>query len=579
MPLDVAALHRLIDACLRDRMRAKPYPADVSVIRRTLGLEPMPPRTDLRVKRGQSVDGAGWVREQVTFESHPGLPLPALTYRPVAGGPCPLVVLAADTWDGGRRAPWVQAFGIAMAMHGFVVVAIDPPGWGDRASMGDPYDSSLWMAAPSAGVYVWDLIRAADMAIAEFGTLGERVGLVGVGVGGDAAILAAAADSRFSALAAGGAGHSQEAGLDGAFKTLSGIADIGDWANLLAHRAPMPVLFFAADEDAPDRVEITAKKLRGSYRGKNQQSLVRVDRFLGPRDFNRRMREATAAFFIEHLQKGASRAYLAEPIPMTDGQANPAPANTVPIEELEAAAFGKTFIELRDEGLARPYPEIEPEMVPWGKYGRLEPLAETEVLRLVDHGDSPNVCALPPIDASLLVPLGLSVPDFYAQLLHLLLPDGPEGWEPLALHGDALTAMIASVRTLMKKAEPKQPPKRIEAEGPVSSLTARLLGRLRPTLEIVATHQAGSWSECLGQRIAIPGAQSRKWPWPTPTEPIPEGRRQSDALPHDPDGEGRAPSRPEAPLDADEPEPSVGESVVWTADDESPEEPDSTIGL
>lgn len=553
MPLDVAALHRLIDACLRDRMRAKPYPADVSVVRRCLGLEPLPPRTELRVTRGQSVDGAGWVREQVTFESHPGLSVPALTYRPPVGGPGPLVILAADTWDGGRRAPWVQAFGIAMALHGFVTVAIDPPGWGDRAAMGDPHDASLCLASSSVGAYVWDVVRAADMAIAEFGTLGERIGLIGVGVGGDAALLAAACDSRFATLVAGGSGHSQESSSDAAFKSMPGVANIGDWANLLAHRAPMPVLFLAAEDDAPDRVELTAKKLRGSYRGKNQHARVRVDRFLGPRDLNRRMREAAAAFLVEHLMKGESRAYLAEPLPLTDGQANPAPANTVPIEELESPTFGRTFLDLRDEALARPYPEVEPEMIPWGKYGRLEPLAETEILRLVDFGDSPNVCALPPIDASLLVPLGLSVPDFYAQLLHLLLPDGPEGWEPLALHGDALTAMIASVRTLMKKAEPKHAPKRVEAEGPVSSLTARLLGRLRPSLEVVATHQAASWSECLGQGIAVPGARDRKWPWPVPTETIPP-----------------------TPEDT---EPSVGESVVWTADDESPEAPDSTIGL
>lgn len=555
MALDAAALAKLVDACLRDRMRAKPYPTDVRLIRRCLGLDPLPPRTDLRVERLGSAEGDGWLREQFSFESQPGLRVPALTYVPSASGPRPLLVLAADEWEGGRRAAWAQAFGIGFALRGYAVAIIDPPGWADREAMGDSRDLSLSAALPSLGVYAWDLMRTIDFAVAELGALAERVGMVGVGTGGQAALAASAMDDRVVALAVSGAGHYRDAGED--LRLLSGVADLGDWANLVVHRAPLPILFLAAEEDEPERVEELAKRLRGSYRGK-QQAGLRVERFLGKRDLNRRMREAAAAFFAEHLERRPAAPYSPEPLPLTDGQHNPRPANTEPADALSTQTPSKTLAELRDEALAHPYPEGEPDLVPWGKYGRLDPLPEVETLKLVDHGESPNVVVLPSVEPAQLVPLGLSVPDFFAQLLHLLLPGGPEGWEPLALQGDALTAMIASVRTLMKKAESKAPPTRIEAEGPIASLTARLLKLSRPDLEITVTHEPGSWTECIAQGILIPGARYRSWPWAVLTAP---------ALP----GMDTAPES-ESPTDETPPE-----AIQWTADDESPEAPDASL--
>jgi dienelactone hydrolase len=465
--------------------------------------------------------------------------VPALVYRPMADGPHPLVLIAAESWKEGRREPWVQAMGISLASKGFVAIALDPPGCADRSPMGDPLTASLSAGVPSIGVYVWDLIRAVDVAVIEFGAMGERVGVIGCGTGGDAALLATAIEERFSCVVAAGAGHSQESGLDATFRMMPGVADLGDWANLLVHRAPLPILFLTGKDDAPQRVEETVKKLTNAgYRSREHAMRVRLEVFLGGRDLNRRMREASLAFFLEHLQGAAQRAYVAEPLPLTDGLENPSPANTEDPGALLVSEPMATFESLLEDALLKPYPEQEPDLIPWGKYGRLDPLPDLETIKLVDHGESPNVICLPPIDPRLLVPLGISVPDFYAQLLHLLLPGGPEGWEPLGLHGDALTAMIASVKTLMKKAEPKAEPKRIEAEGPVSSLTARILKQLRPGLEISTTEDFGSWADCLSARVLVPGARYRKWPWP---------------------------------------EPTVAQAIQWTADDENPAEPDATI--
>lgn len=517
MPLDQAALRSLIEACLRDRMRARPYPADPELIRRTLALEPLPARTDLAVQHHGSADGDDWARRTVSFESQPGVRVPATVYTPLGDGRRPLVVVASDSWEHGRRSPCLQALGIALSIQGFVVVTLEPPGTADRAEMGDPLDMSLSAAITAQGVFAWDLMRAADMAVSEYGADPEKIGILGVGVGGEAAFLAAAVDERFRALAVAGAGHSQEPDISEAYHLLPGVAEIGDWANLVVHRAPMPMLFLSAATDNPEQIDETVQKLQRSYKGKKESSALRLEQFLGPRDLSRRMRETVAAFFLEHLVGRARLPYVVEPLPLTDGIVNPRPANTEDPALLSVSVSGLSLTDLRDAALTLPYPHPQPDLVPWGKYGRLEPLEEVETLHIADHGATPDVIALPHIDPRLLIPLGLSVPDFYAQLLHLLLPGGPEGWEPLAMQGDALTAMIASVRTLMKKADAKVPPKKVTAQGPVSSLTARLLGHMRPSLEIEVSHEPRSWQEVLMLGVLVPGARYRAWPWPSPS--------------------------------------------------------------
>ncbi len=82
--------------------------------------------------------------------------------------------------------------------------------------------------------------------------------------------------------------------------------------------------------------------------------------------------------------------------------------------------------------------------------------------------------------------------------------------------------MIASVRTLVKGAEPQVPLEHVEAVGPVSSLVARLLQEFRPALTISITDHAETWRDCLAQGIVIPGARYRRPlpPLPAAAEPV-----------------------------------------------------------
>lgn len=520
MPLDVADLTKLLDARRRERARAKLVAADPVEVRKCLGLEPLLPRTELHLRKLGQTSFDGYLTEQWVFESQPGVTVPLTVYRPDVDGPHSALVYASDAWGDGRHSEWAQSFGIAMALRGFVTLALDPPGVGDRAAMGDRTDIALADAFPALGVYVWDLLRALDVVSSMGGLLIERVGLTGAGWGGDAALLAAILDDRFSAVAVTGTAHSQENHLSGAFHEVPGLSELGDWAHLLAARAPRPLLLMVAEDDEPGAVEMTHRKLGGAYR--KHEAFLGWTRFLGPRDYSRRMRETAGAFFRHHLHGEPATGYAVELRPLTDGAANPYPSGTTSPEVLANPVDSIGFRELRQLALATPYPGEMPELRGWGKHGRVEAPEPSESLRLVDRGEGPNVTVLPELPESSLVATGLSAPEFYAQVLHLVLPGGPEGWEPLALTGDSISAVIASMRTLIKASDPVPELKQITAEGPVSSLTAKFLKLYRPALEIAVTDNPRSWDEVARLGVRIPGARYRPWPWPSVEGNMPE---------------------------------------------------------
>ena len=117
------------------------------------------------------------------------------------------------------------------------------------------------------------------------------------------------------------------------------------------------------------------------------------------------------------------------------------------------------------------------------------------------------------LESDLLCALGLSQAEFLAQVLHLSLPGAPAGWEEAGLSGDPLTAMIASVKTLVSGGE-LAPIKSARADGPLSSLVLGALRRFRPDLEIETSHHASNWNEAFKLSPSgglQPGARYRVW--------------------------------------------------------------------
>lgn len=548
--MDARAINRMLELRVKDLAARTPARGreehreratlDRDRLLKALGLYPLPPRTELKAQVTGELKRDGYRIEKVRFESRPGLLVTAHLYLPEGTGPFPVVLVPHGHFEHKKSTPVVQAGGISLALQGFAAMIVDSPGhsWdvndvNERREMGTHDDRFLCMGTPVQGVYVWDLMRALDYLEGRGDISAKRVGITGSSGGGTATMLAFAADERIQAAVPVCAVSSMEdMPHNGCLcNHVPGLMDLGDRADVLALRAPAPVMIIGASDDPEfpaEGMKRTHEKMRGIYRQFREESKVRLEIVEGIHDYSRRMREAMLAFFREHLLGERTRTFVPEARPLTDGVQVPYEANTEPASSRDLlvtspeARTTRSFRSLLHDALDQPYPEAfdrERRLVRWGQYGRVGEGKVSSVLRLSDAAkpEVPDVTALPhaDVDQRLCFYLGLSVPEVFAQMLHLLLPGGPEGWESVAHSGDALTSMIATMKNLVGSANPVDPPKSVVADGPVASMTARFLKLYRPELELQASHAWTSWSDVLQSDVAaLAQPQARYLAWP-----------------------------------------------------------------
>lgn len=537
--MDATTVNRILELRVKD-LAGRPHERSAAerkaILQRALGLEPLPPRTPLNAQVTGEVLRDGYRIDKVSYESRPGFLVTANLYLPLADGPFPVVLRPHGHVPGKKAAPISQASAIGLALSGFAVFVIDSPGHSgdtgpenERAGQGSHRDFFLAMGAPLFGTYVWDVMRGLDYLETRPDCDTKRVGITGESGGGQATIYAYAMDERIqtavSVCAPGAIEIQPNNGCP--CNHVPGLLEVGDRAEVLGIRASDgAVMILGAEEDAefpPDAHRRTEEKLRKLFRSGRGEHRVRSEIFPYGHDYNRRMREAALAFFREHLLGEPSRPYAPEPIPLTDGGLNPAPANTVPFDAPELWARSpedrstRTLRDLLDLALVEAYPQpfdAMARLVPWGRYGKLWELRPGGILSLHDAEltpAEPESIPLPhqEIEVRYAMYLGLSVAEVYAQLIHLTLPGAPAGWEERGLAGDALTSLVASMKTLV--ASPSGPPPGLViAQGPFAGWVAYYLAKLRPDLTIRATHPPTAWSDALRlnlESVIQPGAR------------------------------------------------------------------------
>jgi len=349
--MDPAALNKMLEGRIKDlaSMRHGSSKAELDArkvqVLRALGLYPLPPRPDLNARVTGTIPRDGYRIEKLRYESRPGFLVTAHLYlpdpipntpTPQYPTPFPLVVSSHGIWKGKKSAPVSQARGIAFALRGFATLIVDAPGsFGDdlsvdeRGGIGAPGDPQLAMGSPWIGHYAWDLIRGVDACLGRTDIDPVHIAITGEGDGGIAALMAFAVEPRFicAALVCTAPSMEQKSLESIAQLGLPGIALAGDFSDILALRAPAPTMLLAAKDDDRfhfDDVAKTAEKLAKTNKN------ARFESFEGGLDYNRRMREAVAAFFVEQFRKEPRREYLSELRPLTDGAQNPYAAGTVP---------------------------------------------------------------------------------------------------------------------------------------------------------------------------------------------------------------------------------------------------------
>src|SRR6266567_3077875 len=145
------------------------------------------------------IQADGYVIEKVIYESLPGFYVTANLYRPNQPGRYPAVLLQAGHTQEGKAEP--QRLAANLALKGFVALAFDPAGQGEREQTYDPQ-----LKAPAAGwsvnehlhataqsslvgegvarYFIWDAKRALDYLVSRTDVDPTRIGAAGCSGGG-----------------------------------------------------------------------------------------------------------------------------------------------------------------------------------------------------------------------------------------------------------------------------------------------------------------------------------------------------------------------------------------------------------
>lgn len=179
----------------------------------------LPERTPLNARVTGVLERRGYRVEKVIFESLPGFYVTGNLYLPASGaGPFPAVLYPLGHEAGAKSYPLWQTMLITLARTGYVALAWDPIGQGERLQFYDPdwKDSKLrgsttehsmlgaqcLLVGDSVARYtIWDGIRALDYLLSRKEVDAKRVAVTGNSGGGTHSAYLAALDDRIQVAA------------------------------------------------------------------------------------------------------------------------------------------------------------------------------------------------------------------------------------------------------------------------------------------------------------------------------------------------------------------------------------------
>lgn len=309
-------------------------------------------------------DRGDYVQESVLFNTTAHVRVPAVVLVPKrAKGPAPAVVALHDhggfylwgkeklTENANEHASLTafkqqfyegRAIAVELARQGYVVVVIDMFYWGERRLLLDE-DPADWRDRPASltpervrefntragaseqltartifaagftwpGVMFWDDIRTVDYLRTRPEVNPERIGCVGLSIGGLRACHLAALDGRIKAAVVVGWMASFPAQLKahirssiGFTKLVPGLYRYLDYPDIAALAAPSALLVINGSRDTlfdPDGVQASFAKLAACYQKAGATAKLRTRLHDRPHEFNAEMQAEAWAWFRQWL--------------------------------------------------------------------------------------------------------------------------------------------------------------------------------------------------------------------------------------------------------------------------------------
>lgn len=280
----------------------------------------------LNVRVTGQIQADGYTIEKLLYESLPGFFITADLYRPNQPGRYPAVLLQSGHTQEGKAEP--QALAANLALKGFVALAFDPVGQGEREQTYDPQ-----LQAPAAGwsvnehmqagaqsilagesvarYFIWDAKRSLDYLVSRPDVDGTRVGAAGCSGGGALTTFIGALDPRLKAVVPACfptsyrllfAGPDPDSEMSWPHFLAAGL----DTADFVELSAPTPWLLQATEEDyfTPAGVKRVYQEALRWYRLYGAEEKVGFFVGTGPHGSPLASREAVYQWMIRWLKNG-----------------------------------------------------------------------------------------------------------------------------------------------------------------------------------------------------------------------------------------------------------------------------------
>ena len=318
-------------------------------------------RTPLNARVTGILQRDGFRIEKLIYESVPNFYVTAALYVPDRiEKPAPAVVFAHGHADSGKSYPVYQSVCIDLAGAGFVVMAIDPLGQGERFQYMDAETGKRLIAgcttdhthagmqftvagASIARHFIWDLMRGIDYLETRAEVNADKIGITGNSGGGTQSSLLMMCEPRLAAAVPctfimtlesymrTGQGQDSEQIVPGCF------AHGPDHDDYIAAMAPKPVLVgsvaydYFPIEGAMEAVK-RAKRMYALYGASENVDIVVSN---ARHEYTPKLRQACVNWFKQHLKGEAPDFKTGTP-------------ETLPDQELWATSKGQVLLEYPD---------------------------------------------------------------------------------------------------------------------------------------------------------------------------------------------------------------------------------------
>jgi cephalosporin-C deacetylase-like acetyl esterase len=322
-----------------------------------------PEKTPLNPRVTGVVQKPGYRIEKVIYESQPGFHVTAALFVPEGlKGKAPAILYCSGHSDGGFRTPSYMTMIVNLVKKGFVVLAFDPIGQGERWQYFDAatgrndfgngnstrehtrVGSQCFLVGDSLARHmIWDGIRGVDYLLTRAEVDPARLGITGRSGGGTQTAYIAAFDERLKAAAPENYLTEFEQLLrtrgpqDPEQNFFRGIARGLNQTDLLHVRAPKPALVVATTRDifSIEGTQAVFAEAQRAYTALGQADAVAMTVDDAGHESTRKNREATYAFF---------RQYLDHP-----GSTVDEPNDSLRVEDLRITETGQVMTALRGE--------------------------------------------------------------------------------------------------------------------------------------------------------------------------------------------------------------------------------------